>query len=298
MKTPWHNAVLFDAATGKFVFDERKILMARDGLILTVKFEGRDWLLLQLRPRDQALAKKMEFLKLTLCKEAFGLIVESPKDFLNIRDIDNEDMSQMIKAFGVVIFRGFQKNASTKDLETWYSSRGQMVPWNFGHTKVVKDIPEMPDFVTSKEGLPIHFDLMMPPEYMGVDQSRHRYEDFVSREFLLYVHRSSGRGEGQSVLVDAALAPLTIGGAERERYRQTEVAYFTELTHFGGRSYHYPILHRCPWTGRDVFRWSEIWTESMHPGTVQTQIYEVLRSPDNIDSRKLEYKVVQVGVLA
>ncbi len=76
------------------------------------------------------------------------------------------------KVFGYVVFRGFEKPRNKADLESWYCGRGSPVLWNFGHVKAVKDEPSTPGFVTSKEGLPMHFDLMMPPPYMGVDQKK------------------------------------------------------------------------------------------------------------------------------
>ncbi len=92
-------------------------------------------------------------------------------------------------------------------------------------------------------------------------------------------------------MVDTSLAALMVDGQRRESYRHTELSYFTKMTHFGGKSYEYPLVHRCPWTGHDTLRWSEVWEESDHPGTSQTQNYKVVRSPRNISAKKLEREV-------
>ncbi len=187
IKTPWHNTILYEAAAGRFLTDKRATLLERDGAVLTATFKGQDWVLLQLRA-NKSTASKMRFVKASLQKEAFGLILESPRGLMDVRDIHQADLTNLIKEFGFVVLRGFKKSPSHRHLEDWYCTRGKPMTWSFGISKVVKDIPSQPGYVMSREGLPLHFDLMIPPAYMGVDQSRHAYKDFISREFLLYCH--------------------------------------------------------------------------------------------------------------
>ncbi len=290
VKTPWHNTILFEATTGKFHTDKRSSLLERQGAILMTTFKGQDWMLLQLHA-DTAMASKLKFVKATLQKEAFGLILESPEGLLDVRDIHEADLTHLIKEFGFVVFRGFKKCPSHTQLEEWYCTRGEPVPWSFGSTEVVKVLPSKPSIVTSNEGLPLHFDLMFPPAYMGVDQSRHAYEDFIPREFLLYCHKQSSKGEGVSLIVDTNLAALMVDGQRRESYRKTDLSYFMRKTHFGGKSFEFTLLHHCPWTGHDTFRWGEIWDEDNHQGTMQTQKYKVVRSPSGLSPKKLEREI-------
>ena len=52
VRTPWHNAVLFEAATGKYVTNRKSALLlktAGNRVALTVYFEARPWMLLKLQ---------------------------------------------------------------------------------------------------------------------------------------------------------------------------------------------------------------------------------------------------------
>ncbi len=287
---------MYDAGTGRYVTDKRTTLTSCEAnkVVIGVMFEDQRWMLLQLEASSQAVAKKMRFIQARLQKEAFGLFLEAPEGLLNIADINKDDMTNLIKEFGFVVFRGFQRSTDVQQLEAWYSTRGSLIPWSFGHTKVVKSNPTEPGFVTSTEGLPLHFDLMMPPAYMGIDQSKHSYVDFIPREFLLYCKKAPGRGQGVSLMVDTTLAALMLSGGRKEAFRQTKLSFYTVMTHFGGRHYDYSLVHRCPWTGHDTLRWSEVWDERSHPGTSQSQHYKVAESPLKVSAGKLEQQVCKV----
>ncbi len=303
IKTPWHNTLLFDASTGQFLADKKRSLMtsASDELVvLKVSFEGTDWMLLRLRAPDANRARRMGFIRATLCKESFGLILESPEDLLDVGDIHQDNVTHMLKQFGVVFLRGFKKSSDPEQLEAWYGKRGKMIYWpGVGHTKVIKDIPNDetgPDFVTSKESLPVHFDLMIPPPYFGVDQSKHGYEDTIPKEVVLYCHRAAGKGKGgASILVDAAQATLMISGQAREIFRKTVIAYgFTKAYEGEARAFEYPALMRCPWTGRDVFRCTELWNEETHPGSAETLDYKVVSSQRHISPEMIDKLISKV----
>ena len=117
---------------------------------------------------------------------------------------------------------------------------------------------------------------------MAVDQRKHRYEDFIPREFVLYC-KETGLGDdgGQTTFVDCRGVILAMGGKQRKQFKKMSLRYETNMKpgegeepYFGGRSNckEYPLVMKCPWTGHDVLRWHEMWTEEEHPASTQVAI--------------------------
>lgn len=51
--------------------------------------------------------------------------------------------------------------------------------------------------MNSNEGLPVHWDISAPLKYMGIDQQKHKYKDFICPSFALYC-RNTDMGEPAS----------------------------------------------------------------------------------------------------
>ena len=176
----------------------------------------------------------------------------------------------------------------------------------------VKPDDDVPGSVNSYEGLPFHFDLMAPPKYMGVNQAKHKYEDFICREFLLYCKQSPRQGMGgATTFVDCNAVALAIDGDTRELWRETVLVYGTELTDTGGdnnnketyfgskgNTYTYPLVQRCPWTGKEVLRWWQSWSLKNHPGSVQHNWWKIKSYPseDQLSSADLEREIQKIAL--
>lgn len=104
---------------------------------------------------------------------------------------------------------------------------------------------------------------------MNIDQAIMSYKDFTPREFVLYCKYSTEDGQGLSTIINAAMVPLTMSGPIRKALRDTVLAYSTGLSYFGGVERTYPVIMKCPWTGNDVVRWWQSWTETEHPESTQ-----------------------------
>lgn len=300
-KTPWHNTVMFDAISDDFVVDpiiEHKLHQDSDTeVILTAQLQttGADWMMFKLSSDNSDVVAAMKKLKITLLRPQCGLILDAEDCELSPHDIDNEQLTALNKHFGIVVLRNFKRFNAPTELESWYATRGNMIPWKFGYTHIVAPVKghqgKPASSVDSEEGLPIHWDLLCPPGYMGITQDKYEYKDFIPREFMLYCHRSEAHDplkQGVSVLVDSLNTPLTIHGQLREKLRNTSLSYSTKLTYFGGESKTFPLIMKCPWTKQDVMRWWEVWSEEEHPGTIQPNYSTIADSAEYEDMKALE----------
>ncbi|MFC6299217.1 L-tyrosine/L-tryptophan isonitrile synthase family protein [Pseudomonas sp. CCM 7893] len=302
-KTPWHNCVTFSAATGKYLIDRRNSATCQgenhQSIISPIYFEDRAWLLLELptpNPNSREYLKKIKF---SLRKEDFALFIESTSTDLNISEISNIAISNLLNEFGILIFRNLKTFETVNDLESWYSGRGQFLEWSFGATHIVKPELETQGYtssVTSEEALPFHWDMVSPPPYMKIDQTKHKYHEYTPKEFLLYCKSNESSEGGLSTIINSSMVPLTINGRKRKAFRETTLAYRTRLSYFGGTERNYPLIMTVPGTEKELLRWWQMWDEESHPGSVQFNYSRILESPLYDDITTLEKEITAIAL--
>ena len=300
--TPWHNTILFDSLTGEFVIDHKANILAnydnKQSFLVKVHYGDIDWFYLRLYFSDEYafLANNEEVcFEVKMVKQGCGITItyKSPNGPIKSDCLDAQSLTNLIKEFGVVVLRGFEHFNDEKEIIDIYSKRAThgIINWSFGMIHKVATNDDLAGIVNSKSALNIHFDLTLPPQYMGISQSKHKYEEYVPREFLLYCRQSDLKGkEGATTFTDGHGAVLSLPGAIYTRLKNTVVAYQTELVrdegkelYFGGQSniYEYPLVHLCPWTGKDVLRWQQSWREQEHPGGSHDFWLDVKNYPGN-----------------
>ena len=301
LRTPWHHAVVFDTKSGEFGIDHKKKIAAaaaggKDAALIKVQFNGKDWLYLRLYFSDGVAAKVADQFTVQMIKGGCGIIVQnstklgSKKKSLKSSCINTESLTNLIKEFGLVVLRGFDDFEDEESMINFYASRAEkgLVDWEFGPIHKVTPSEDMPGYVNSNGGIPIHFDLVAPPRYMDIAQSDYMYKDYICREFLLYCKETPvTKGDGGTTFVDAAGAVLALTGTKKEEWKKTVLTYETKLkkkedkeSYFGGSGnvYEYPLVHVCPWTGKEVLRWWQTWSEEEHPDSPQHNWSEIKSS--------------------
>ncbi|SHO57339.1 L-tyrosine/L-tryptophan isonitrile synthase family protein [Vibrio quintilis] len=300
-KTPWHTAVLFDAAQGKYVVDMKHNHLDRDGVIIPVEYDNRTWCYIRLTAKTPEAEQKLRQVSAVLYREKFGLMLVNKQEDCPVSLFEHKELKYLIKEFGTVVLRGFDRFEAPQALESWYAERGALVPWKFGNTHIISPVDghqgKPSSSADSQEALPMHWDLLCPPPYMNVSQDLYQYEDFTPDEFVLYCHRNepvNAETDGINVTSDTALAALTIHGREREQLRQTKIRYSTKESYFGGDSKVYPLLMTCPWTGQNTIRWWEVWDDRYHAGALQPNYSEIASSEHYTDMKALEDRLIEV----
>ena len=274
-------------------------IKVKNSSLLKVKFNGNDWMYIRLHIEE----KYFKYVKTTtpsfdisMMRGGCGIMIENHLidecgEPLDSSCIMSQALSSMVTEFGIVVLRGFKKFESENEMiESYYPrlSHG-MVKWEFGYIHKVKPNDTMPGSTCSYEGLPMHIDLMAPPRYMNISQEDHKYEDFLPREFLLYCKDTDlTSNEGQTTFIDSNAAIMALHGKVIEQWRNTVLSYETQLSkpnkkevYFGGKgnTYQYPLVMKCPWTGKDVLRWWQAWTAKEHPNSRQFSWHEITVLP-------------------
>ena len=304
LRTPWHHVVLFDSLTGEFFIDQKANITENtvsNSCLVTVKYQEKPWFLLRLYINNQALSayKTMPQFEVTMARGSCGMIIQckidqSASTMPQASLLDERSLTSLIKEFGLVVLRGFNKFDYEADITNFYKSRARhgILQWKFGPVHRVSPHEDMPGYVNSYEGIPIHFDLMVPPKYMAISQKKYKYSDFICREFLLYCKTMRSKtDDGSTTFVDARGVVLALSGVDVNKWKETTLIYETKLKtksdkelYFGGEknTYEYPLIMECPWTGHNVLRWLQSWTKREHPTSCQHNWYVIKPSSSGV----------------
>ena len=302
LRTPWDHVVVFDSMTGEFIVEHKENILIDDknkhSFLVKAQYQNRDWFYLKLYLSEEhtlLLENEEIYFDAKVNKQGCGLMVvistktiSPPKsDFLH-----PQSLTTLIKEFGVVVLRGLEHFENEEEYLEKFSKRAThgIVKWPFGFINKIVPDGSHAGIISTKHGLHMHFDMAIGSAFMGIDQSKHRYEDYVPREFLLYCRSNLlNEGEGPTTFIDCHGAALSLNGAVNLKWKKTILSYETKLAnkenkalYFGGsdNTYKYPLIHACPWTGKDVLRWLEQWTDDDHPGTPQYFTFEIISCPD------------------
>ncbi|CCN47814.1 putative Pyoverdine biosynthesis protein PvcA [Vibrio nigripulchritudo MADA3029] len=290
-KTPWHSTMMFDSTTGKFVVDSREKHLNSRGVIIPVMHQERAWCYLKLTARTEEMAHQLKQLSATLYHEKSGLVLESNTADLPVSSLNQKELRHLMKEFGTVTLRGFNEFSEPTEMENWYCERGSAVPWQFGQVQI------MASQHTEHAALPLHWNLMCPPSYMGVNQDKYCYEDYTPDEFILYCRcHSNQQHDGVSAIisVDAALAAISVHGFEREALRNTSLRYSPQTQHPEPESMVYPLVTQCPWSKQDVVRWAQSEGEHAQSEILFSINAEIVASPTYDQVAPLENRMNQI----
>ncbi|XP_066925324.1 uncharacterized protein [Clytia hemisphaerica] len=320
LRTPWHNTVLFDTQTGEFKIDfkeaNREASKVEDSLTSMVYYRSKPYFYVKLY-LSRPLKGDYLNLKISMVRNSCGMVIEAYERSKVGPDIFTpETILALTHEFGVVVLRGFNEFEDEQDLLHYYRDhmKQRVLNWSFGPIHKVKPDKDMPGYVNSHDGIPVHWDMVAPPKYMGVDQAIHKYEDFICPVFALYC-RSTNRlsdsvgeddREGATTFIDSIAVVQSLHGCTIEDWKNTKLQYETRLlktdnqgneVYFGGKdnSYTYPLIHECPnKDGVDSLRWWQSWSKGEFANAKQHNQFNIQDSPDSmsdVTSQELEEEI-------
>ena len=280
--TPWHVSACFDADVGRPRYAQRAEF-GENSLVVTHSPNSNDgcvqqqrpWLLLKVHVKGK-LATSADW-RAELQRPGFGLVLtwQGASEPPSITDFSPKEISTLRKQFGFVLLRHAAAPQTREELAESLVPFGQPVPWNFGIVHAVRPMPNA-GTVQSTKRLTHHFDLMYPPPYMGVRQNlvafgvkpcdweelgettTHTYNDYIPPMFCLFCKTAPPPGQGQTTIVDGRLVLQLLPPNLSRDLRRTVLRHRVAGDgYYGGAQYFYPVVMKCPETGRDMFRYGE-----------------------------------------
>ena len=178
LRSPWNHTVLFDTKDSTYVIDHKDNLLKSDGdeeRVFVVSHNNKSWLLIKisLSPANLPIKPDEIDLDITMMKDGCGMLITNKSSFgTNLKSsiFAPTAITSLLKEFGVVVLRGFARFEEQKQLFDQYLTHGTkgIVPYRDGSVRVLKPNADRVGNVHTKEGLPIHWDMNKPPEYMNI----------------------------------------------------------------------------------------------------------------------------------
>lgn len=290
LRAPWRHAAMFDSMRGEYVIDHKSHLQRssnRMSPVLMVNYKSRHWLLIKLcyAEGNEDIIPCENDIEVSMVKNGTGIILENKSGNENVSSsIFHPDcLTALIKEFGVVILKGFNKFNDEDQIVDFYSPHGSLglVQWEFGPLRKGKPYKESTGFVNENIDSTIRWDLMAPPQYMGISQTMYTYEQSTCKEFMIYCQKNLSK-KGVTTFVDAHAATLALNGEKKQKWKNTTLVYENQANHknnhmrcYRNQIFEYPLIQTCPWTKKDVFRWAETNTEGQDLKGSQNLTFEI-----------------------
>lgn len=254
--TPWHNVVVKNQDGQEILMKKEKAQQLPCKAI--VKRNGQPWYFIE-SIGDIWNQCELEIIKLPRTGIRISYKGNNSDEKPSCSLLSAATLRSLCLDYGFVVLRGFQIQ-SQEHLVEFASEFGKPVPWEFGVLKTIRPQKQPDGFVASREAVPLHWDLCLPPSYL--EESGY-YEDFTPQFFTLYCHQAPANGEGQTTLVDGRRVLENAGYQKVETWKQVTIYYYTKLTYFGGKQRSYPLIGQHPITGEDIFRYHERWNSKL-----------------------------------
>ena len=218
----------------------------------------KPFLLLKFSSKNIDFIEAIKLCKISVLRLGLGLIINIPKKCnLSLKDFPQEIVSNCLKQFGLVILKGAQGIESVKDFENQYATRGKFINWDFGPTHVI-DPSGNNGFVDSYQQLNVHFDLILPPSYMKIDQEKYSYDDYIPSEFALFCKVAPKPGDGRTTFVNSAMAVDIMPTEMYKKLQGTILTYYMDRTYFGGNKYSYQLIYFDKSQNCETLLWQEM----------------------------------------
>lgn len=241
---PWHSVPLLDTSGQFGLLPQGEVDKEHSAL---VTYQGRNWMYMAVG--DPLLAQfSYEIVK----KPRVGLVIRDTGK-IGLEKLPREYLEWLTAQFGFVVIKDLVFEGQ-EDLVEFAEPYGEIYQWQFGPVHVVKAEENPSGFVHSQEKLPLHWDLsMLPLDHEKVAQD----EYFCNRLIMLYCKKSSNHGGGETNVVDSRNALQMAGREKVERWRNTDITYYTKMTYFGGTPRTYPLVWKHPHNDDLILRYQE-----------------------------------------
>ena len=249
LRTPWHHVPVIQIDGTLHLIPHQQIDLQSQHLPL--RCNDHIWCFFQL---PQPLTSFSSSLTLSMLSDSprFGLAIDL-HDQLDAFQLDVNWMKMLMQKFGFVVLRRCNGAMDRERYAHFCEQFSSLVMWNTGPVFTIKPEANPDSTHTSREALPLHFDLSYPPEYLAKSGL---YEDYVPQYFMLYcVKAPTDHAGGKTNLVNGRLLLESASVEEIERWKNTHISNSVPKTYYGGRTYTYPMIMSHPKTGESILRY-------------------------------------------
>ncbi|CAF0764122.1 unnamed protein product [Didymodactylos carnosus] len=260
LRTPWQNVLVINVEGGLDLMPHQKLNL--ESQHVPIMFKNQIWCFVQL-PRDTAVPVAST-MKLSLLGDSprFGLSIDLSKK-IDVFQLDVAWMKMLLEKFGLVVLRRCQNSLDKDNYSQFCEQFSPPVMWKFGSLLSIK--PELtPDSShSSRDSMPLHFDLSFPPEYLFKTGS---YNDYVPQYFMLYsVKAPPEHGNGKTTFVNGRLLLESLREKDILHWKTIDTSSSMALSYYGGKTYIYPMIMSHPKTNENIFRYLEISNNVIQP---------------------------------
>ena len=251
LPTPWHHVPVIDLDGTLRLIPHQQIDLQSQHLPLS--FNNHLWCFFQMPPGQTSSSSSFTLSMVGDCPR-FGLSIDLHGD-VDPFQVDVSWMKMLMQKFGFVVLRR-SKGVLDQERYTHFCEQfSSPVMWKFGAVLSIKPQLNPDGSHSSRETLPLHFDLCYPPDYLAKSGL---YEDYVSQYFMLYcVKAPSKHAGGKTNFVNGRRLLEAASVQEITQWKNTTISNSTPLVYHGGRTYSYPVIMSHPKTDEPILRYLE-----------------------------------------
>lgn len=187
----------------------------------------------------------------------FGLLIETDSRE-SLQDIPFASLQKKLQEHALVVIRGMATPDRDEFLSYCRNAHGfQTLNWSFGPVMEMREIPDAPNYLFSREAVPFHW-----------DGAFHQVPDYLV--FSCVEAPSEGAG-GETLFAHTGQIFAEASGDERGLWSQARLKYETEkLAHYGG-SIEGSLVQKHPLLGTPILRFAEEVKTRLNPVHLEIQ---------------------------
>ncbi|CAF2950846.1 unnamed protein product [Rotaria sp. Silwood2] len=277
-RTPWHNVLVINVEGTLTLMPYRKLNLNTEHIPIT--FKEQVWCFLKL-PCDtpSSIASTLKIMLLGNSPR-FGLWIDCCKK-VDVLQLSVAWMKMLLGKFGFLVLRQPQNSLNKDNYSKFCEQFAPPVTWKSGSLLEIKPETTPTSSHSSRDPLPLHFDLCFSPECL---QKKGSYNDYVAQYFMLYcIKASHPHANDKTTLVNGRLLLESIDEKMIKHWKTIEITSSMPLSYYEGQNYIYPIIMSHPKTNENIFRYLEMPNSSIQPVKTKCSI-------DKIDIDATEYQ--------
>lgn len=193
----------------------------------------------------------------TTALNPFGLMIEA-EGGQSLQEFPFQSLQDSLAKHSLIVVRGLNVPERETFLEYCQQASGfKTLNWSFGPVMEMKEVPDAPNYLFSREAVPFHW-----------DGAFHQVPDYLV--FSCVNSPAAGAG-GETLFAHTERIFADASAQEKDVWSQARLKYETEkVAHYGG-SIEGPLLQKHPHHGTSILRFAEEVKTRLNPVTLEVK---------------------------